>query len=83
MLRLGALRIRALRSTYALAVVDQASGRRVGEDYGDSEDNFLDAPLAMPPGRYDILFQPTQFSDFVPVAQNVEIEPGAIVEVTP
>lgn len=81
-LRMGALRIRAPGDTQRIYVEDQATGR-TAEGFGSTDRNFLDGPRVVPPGTYNVLLQATATSDPTTVAEDVEVEPNQIVEVTP
>lgn len=80
-LETGALQLRAPAESDSVHLVDRQTGR-IHEAFGSS-DNFLDRPLAVPPGSYDLLLQTTNLADPTLVAEEVEIEPGGVVEVTP
>jgi hypothetical protein len=81
-LQLGAVRLRAPKSTWKVYLVDQRTGR-AAEGYGGGGGNFLNGPLIVPPGTYDFWIEATGSSDASAVARDVSVKPGAIVEVTP
>jgi hypothetical protein len=80
-LETGALQLRAPSESDSVHLVDRQTGR-IHETY-TSSDNFLDRPLAVPPGSYDVWLQATNLSDPALVAEDVEVAPGSVVDVAP
>lgn len=82
-LRLGTLQLRFQGDYFRFVVRDQVTGRDVGQAFATYIDHFVDEPRAVPPGQYTLLMQSSLSSDLVVIAEDVLIEPGQVVEVTP